>query len=35
MRERALAIGSTLAIDTVPGGGVRVALDLPLRADLV
>ena len=33
MRERALAIGSTLTIDAGPGGGVRVGLELPLRAD--
>jgi two-component system sensor histidine kinase UhpB len=35
MRERALAIGGRLAIETAPAGGVRVALALPLRADPV
>jgi two-component system sensor histidine kinase UhpB len=30
MRERALAIGGTLVIESGPPGGVRVALDLPL-----
>jgi two-component system sensor histidine kinase UhpB len=31
MRERAVAIGATLAIVTAPGGGTRVALDLRAR----
>ncbi len=31
MRERAVAIGATLAIATAPGDGTRVALQLPVR----
>ena len=30
MRERARAAGGSLSVDSVPGGGTRVALDLPL-----
>ena len=33
MRERALAIGGTLAIESPPGGGVRVSLTVPLPRD--
>jgi two-component system sensor histidine kinase UhpB len=31
MRERAFAIGATLTIDSMPGSGVRVQLELPLQ----
>jgi two-component system, NarL family, sensor kinase len=31
MRERVRAAGGSLTVDSVPGGGTRVALDLPLR----
>ena len=31
MRERARAAGGSLSVDSVPGGGTRVALDLPVR----
>ncbi|HET8758488.1 MAG TPA: sensor histidine kinase [Solirubrobacteraceae bacterium] len=34
MRERALAIGATLAIGTAPGGGTRVALRLGARPEV-
>jgi two-component system sensor histidine kinase UhpB len=33
MRERALAIGSTLTIESAPGHGVRVTLALSVRTD--
>lgn len=32
MRERACAVGATLAIDSRPGRGTRVAVEAPLRA---
>jgi signal transduction histidine kinase len=31
MRERAWAAGGELTVDSVPGRGTRVALDLPLE----
>jgi two-component system, NarL family, sensor histidine kinase UhpB len=34
MRERALSVGGTLAIDSGPRAGVRVSLELPLATDI-
>jgi len=34
MRERAFAVGGTLRVEAVPGRGVRVRFEVPLRAEV-